>query len=108
MDQQAARERLLSLRRELTARHDRIDKQLHHRDERRDDDSVERASEASNDETMELLDENAVAELAQIDAALQRIDDGSYGSCEGCGQPIAAARLELLPFATRCVACAEQ
>ena len=45
-------------------------------------------------------------QLAGIEAALRRVDDGSYGRCESCGQPIAPERLAARPTATRCVACA--
>jgi DnaK suppressor protein len=45
-------------------------------------------------------------QLAGIEAALRRVDDGSYGCCESCGQPIAPGRLAARPTATRCVACA--
>jgi len=41
--------------------------------------------------------------LAQIDAALQRIEDGSYGICQGTGKPIRKARLEAQPWAQYCV-----
>ena len=44
--------------------------------------------------------------LAAIDEALRRLDEGGYGYCEGCGQPIAPERLAARPTATRCVACA--
>ncbi|MGY1828704.1 MULTISPECIES: TraR/DksA family transcriptional regulator [unclassified Blastococcus] len=43
--------------------------------------------------------------IAEIDAALARIDDGSYGRCTGCGTAIPEERLELRPFARTCVAC---
>ena len=44
--------------------------------------------------------------LVAIDAALGRLDDGTYGVCAVCGQPIPAARLEVRPTATTCVGCA--
>ncbi len=44
--------------------------------------------------------------LAQIDAALRRLAEGSYGRCERCGQPIGAARLAARPVATSCISCA--
>lgn len=44
--------------------------------------------------------------LAEVDAALARIESGSYGTCETCGRDIPAARLEARPFARRCVTCA--
>jgi DnaK suppressor protein len=44
----------------------------------------------------------------QLDEALRRLDDGTYGMCEDCETPISPARLRALPFARRCVACQEQ
>jgi DnaK suppressor protein len=44
--------------------------------------------------------------LTEIDAALTRIADGSYGTCVVCGQPIAPERLAARPTATYCVRCA--
>jgi DnaK suppressor protein len=41
----------------------------------------------------------------QAEVALQRLDEGTYGNCEGCGNPIPMARLEVFPSATTCVAC---
>jgi RNA polymerase-binding transcription factor len=48
----------------------------------------------------------ARAQLAAVNDALARLEAGDYGRCEVCGQPIAAERLEIRPFATRCVRCA--
>jgi RNA polymerase-binding protein DksA len=44
-------------------------------------------------------------ELRLIDGAMLRMGDGSYGSCEECGQPIDIARLHATPFASRCFEC---
>ncbi|HET9201558.1 MAG TPA: TraR/DksA C4-type zinc finger protein [Acidimicrobiia bacterium] len=44
--------------------------------------------------------------LADIDRALAKIDDGTYGRCDECGREIGAQRLEALPAASRCVDCA--
>jgi DnaK suppressor protein len=44
--------------------------------------------------------------LAEVDRALRRHDEGSYGICEVCGQPIAAERLAVRPSARTCVGCA--
>ena len=49
----------------------------------------------------------AMDELNSIDEALQRIAQGTYGICERCGESIAEARLEALPAAVLCIACAE-
>jgi len=44
----------------------------------------------------------------QIDGALERIEDGSFGQCEECGLKIPRARLEAIPYAALCVQCASQ
>jgi DnaK suppressor protein len=49
------------------------------------------------------LEENSEQMLAEIDAALARIDAGTYGLCERCGRPIDADRLEAIPWATLCL-----
>lgn len=46
-----------------------------------------------------------LTELAQIEAALQRLDTGRFGLCEDCAEPIAAQRLNVQPWASRCMAC---
>lgn len=46
--------------------------------------------------------------LAEIDSALRRLDDGSYGVCETCGQPVGAERLAARPTAATCVRCASR
>lgn len=51
------------------------------------------------------LAERESQELSQIDEALDRIEDGSYGICESCEQPVNRERLEALPFARRCLPC---
>ena len=51
------------------------------------------------------LEGNEERLLQAIDAALQRIEDGTYGACQNCGQPIGAERLEALPWTTRCIDC---
>jgi RNA polymerase-binding protein DksA len=51
------------------------------------------------------LGENSEQVLAEIDDALQRIEDGTFGTCRTCGQPIAPERLEAMPWATQCIDC---
>ena len=45
--------------------------------------------------------------LEEIDAALQRIEDDTYGTCSNCGKSISPERLEALPWATLCIDCAK-
>ncbi len=56
--------------------------------------------------TLSLM-ENEGGTLAQIEASLERIEEGSYGQCEECGAKIPKARLNAIPYATLCVRCAE-
>jgi RNA polymerase-binding protein DksA len=51
------------------------------------------------------LEENSEHVLKAIDGALQRIEDGTFGICETCGQPISEERLEAIPYATQCIDC---
>jgi DnaK suppressor protein len=45
------------------------------------------------------------ASLADVDRALQKLEDGTYGVCDRCGQPISPDRLEAIPSAVLCVSC---
>ena len=54
------------------------------------------------------LGENSGEVLAQIDAALKRIDDGTYGTCTNCGREIPEQRLEAYPWASLCIDCKRQ
>jgi DnaK suppressor protein len=51
------------------------------------------------------LRSNAEDLLEQVEAAIKRIDEGRYGICARCGQPIAPDRLEALPYAIYCITC---
>jgi len=51
------------------------------------------------------LSERERETLREIDEALNRLDDGSFGACEECGEEIGEARLTVLPYATLCVEC---
>lgn len=64
--------------------------------------------QASSDRDRELsliLGDRDREKLKEIDNALQRIEDGSYGICEECGEPIGEGRLKVMPFARVCVDC---
>lgn len=94
-------------------------RRLDHLMDTRVDDSVGREI-SFNPDRSDLADEYAERErdlalsaieqdrLAQIEAALDRLDDGSYGICLACGEPIAPGRLEILPYAMLCVSCQAQ
>jgi DnaK suppressor protein len=51
------------------------------------------------------LRDRSTAHLEEVEAALHRLDAGTYGACIDCGKPVPAPRLEALPWAARCIAC---
>lgn len=69
-------------------------------------DFEERATENEGDEVLEDLGNAALTEIAQIETALERIADGTYGDCVTCGEAIPPARLEAVPQAAQCIKCA--
>jgi DnaK suppressor protein len=54
------------------------------------------------------LRDQARMELSRFEAALRSIDDGTYGTCTNCGNPIAPERLEAIPWAPTCIDCARK
>ena len=72
------------------------------------DDAGDQGEQVQRDEVREAEQNRDAAELADIDAALQRMDSGAYGECIDCGIEIPLARLQAQPAAARCVACQEK
>jgi DnaK suppressor protein len=70
-----------------------------------DDDPADAGSASFERETAQSLSNHARNLLSQIDDAMRRMDAGTYGTCERCGQAIETARLEALPYATLCMEC---
>lgn len=68
-------------------------------------DVVDAALDSVQDEISSQLAEVESRELARIEVALERMRDGQYGICEGCGTNIPMARLNALPYATLCIKC---
>ncbi|MDA8436312.1 MAG: TraR/DksA C4-type zinc finger protein [Actinomycetales bacterium] len=52
--------------------------------------------------------EQMLGQLAEVERALAKLDEGSYGTCDSCGGEIPPGRLEVHPWAVRCVTCAAQ
>mgnify|MGYP003595974891 CR=1 FL=1 len=71
-----------------------------------DADWSEQANQIEDLATSEGLEQVRLEEAREIRAALQRIADGTYGTCASCGAEIAPARLKALPTATLCINCA--
>ena len=68
-----------------------------------DDHMGDSATETHDREVEYGLEDNAGTVLGEIDAALERIDNGTYGICQVCGKPIDPARLEARPWAALCI-----
>lgn len=73
-----------------------------------DDDSEEQASDRAGFEALGAVEDAALSDIATTEAALRRLELGTYGICTGCGDPIAPERLTALPAAALCIACARQ
>lgn len=69
-------------------------------------DSEEQAIDLADDEALEGVDDVLRSEIGQIRLALLRIENGTYGTCAKCRDPIAMERLKARPIATRCIKCA--
>lgn len=69
-------------------------------------DFAEQATERENDDVLEEIGKETQASIANIKAALQRLEDDSYGLCARCGEEIAEGRLDAIPETTLCVKCA--
>jgi DnaK suppressor protein len=63
------------------------------------------ALDSAHEEVTSHMAEAESRELSKIEDAIKRINDGSYGACEGCSKPIPLARLQALPYATLCIKC---
>jgi DnaK suppressor protein len=66
------------------------------------------ADEASNLYTKQILmslSENQRKALREVDEALDRMEEGTYGTCDSCGNPVGLKRLHIKPFAKYCVQC---
>lgn len=68
----------------------------------------ETATATLNREIDYSLEENSEQVLTEIDAALRRIEDGTYGTCTNCGKQIPEPRLEAFPWASLCIDCARE
>jgi DnaK suppressor protein len=70
-------------------------------------DSVEQAQERENDEVVDAIGNETALSISIIQAALGRIENGTYGACDQCGESITQERLKAIPEATRCLNCVQ-
>src|SRR2546428_2387730 len=72
-----------------------------------DEDLADVASSTFEREKSVALESSVQHTLTQVEEALTRVEDGTYGRCLRCGNPIDFARLKVLPYATLCIRCKE-
>ncbi len=84
---------------------DKVEDIEHELEEPGDDDFEEMAVERAQDEVLEGIGDAANEDIRQIQLALKRITEGTYGECGKCGEKIPEKRLEVLPQASLCVEC---
>lgn len=101
------RSRLVNRRRILLARYrgelQRIEEELAAHDR----ETVERATEEWDVQVLSRLGNTDMRAISAVTEAVRRIDEGTYGSCLCCHDPISAARLDAMPETTECIACAK-
>ncbi|MDO5768719.1 MAG: TraR/DksA C4-type zinc finger protein [Psychrobacter sp.] len=107
LDLELAKSQLLALKEEYQTRIDKIEDHIQHPqddlNEHWDDQAI---SMRENDMRKNLLFE-AKQSLGHVQHALSRLDNGTYGECEVCGEDIEEKRLQALPYATLCMEHAE-
>ena len=100
----AERERLESERRTKAEEEAELVEELADYDDHHPADAASETYERTKDHA---IDENFREMVEQIDSALRKIEDGSYGLCDRCGDPINRERLSAIPSATLCIECQE-
>ncbi len=102
---QEKQQELQTLEIELSNRLESLNKDL---SKSHSSDSGEQAVERENDEVIEGLRDETEIELRQVRQALKRIKTGEYGICVSCGDRINPQRLDIMPYTTLCINCAEK
>jgi len=103
------RSRLENERKRLTEELEQLKASARPADERREGSPFgkreEEATESFELERRLTLEKRIIDQLAGVEHALRKFEDGTYGLCDNCGQPIDPARLEALPQASLCLNC---
>ena len=103
------RARLESERKRLIEEMEQLKSSMRPADERREGSPFgkreEEATESYELERRLTLEKSIREQLASVEHALQKFEDGTYGLCDNCGKPIAPERMEALPQATLCLDC---
>ena len=99
---------MLRLRAELDASEAAISGLMRDSGDGAGDDQADTGTKNITRESELALAANATSMLEQTERALERLEAGTYGLCENCGQPIGKARMQAFPRATLCVDCKQK
>lgn len=106
---------LQQLKKTLQEKRDQIHSRLRkihssrrHDEEQLDKDMEDQAIELENEEVLSELEPATRQELGDILAALERMEEGTYGQCIECGDEISTSRLKAIPHTLECIECAEE
>ena len=100
--------RLLLKKAEIEAGFSRTHKQMRAKSELRSADDAGQLNPTENDERFYSLAQEELAELAQINRALKRLEEGQYTKCSCCWLPITERRLQAFPTTELCYSCASK
>lgn len=107
IDTEATRRRLKERRHQLISRYQGTIELVNEELESREIEMVENAQEQWDSRFLTMMSDTDARALDAVVAALVRLDEGRYGTCVECGEPIDPARLDAIPEAALCVRCAE-
>lgn len=103
IDLNHAKESLLTLKEEYETRIDKIEDHIQNPQDDLNEHWEDQAISYRQNDMRQNLKSEARQSLIYVENALSRIENGTYGECEVCGEPIEAQRLEALPYATLCM-----
>ncbi len=101
------RRKLLQQKQELLTRAAKVHADITRSSGPLDKDFAEQVVQMENDAVLAGIGEATKQELAQINRALAQLDQGTYGHCSSCGEPIGPRRMQALPYSDLCISCAE-
>lgn len=99
------KEQLLDAKDHILQNVDLASKELDQLQTQENNDDMDFASMRSDAMIEQAISDQQKAELAEIESALQRIEDGTYNICDMCSEKIGVARLKAKPYAKYCMAC---
>jgi RNA polymerase-binding protein DksA len=102
--------RLESIRKQLENERSRLCQDLNTAEDQRHGDNFSRekaeiAMQTQERDKLLVLTGKLREQMLEIEHALHKLEEGSYGICDSCGQPIESGRLEVLPHASQCMGC---